>query len=410
MPRITPILVGLTCLTISSAATSATTVIGVLVDRVDPVVYEPHGKRMKKLKACGYEVIQVNASSLKEFSAEMQSKASQSKPNTLYWVEAHGEVADTDSDDVTALGTFHFAARKKVDSEPVRLFSDADFVSRATDLQPGSQMWVDACYAGACRSCKSLGGLGAACELNVKSYADNPSSEELIDIMCSGNTDCKRWNQVDIDGDGTIQPRELQKYFSNLYGAKEKLISTSYLKVNGPDQKAKKLIAHCDQVQGKLVETEIPMKLLPLVKSQQVERRKKLSTGKETIVTRFSDFASPKYWLETLGIEGVDPEKLTIAELRSALKTGLKSKGGRVKVAGNNDEYWEFETYVTGIEVSEEQAGPFVEVKCLYESTFKSYGEHSERKTVSPVAGTLTLRSDKCRKNLEGRKPPRRTH
>jgi len=96
--------------------------------------------------------------------------------------------------------------------------------------EEGIGSYLDSCHSGHCVSCEGASVL-ASCEGQSDSYLSNALNDELIALLCSQAGDCKHFQSIDSNGDGTVNGTELLEYFKKS-APHTKAVSTETFEAN----------------------------------------------------------------------------------------------------------------------------------------------------------------------------------
>lgn len=103
--------------------------------------------------------------------------------------------------------------------EPSTKLILGDEIVRVThDLHPGSRVYVDSCFSGACLA--NSGSLATSCRKNEQCNNLSQGWHDLVDLLCDARNECRLFNVLDKDHDGILSPAELETYFYADYNVK----------------------------------------------------------------------------------------------------------------------------------------------------------------------------------------------
>lgn len=214
-------------------------------------------RHIAQLSQCGYEVVNILGSPNPD---QLRSKLNPYKPmrsDEFFFVEGHGAFFKNGKMETKARG----AATDKKDGFYVgedheeKMMPAEKFLSVIEEFAPSANVHMDVCFAGACKAQGKLQ-LSLSSADYQPSFSYNPATELLIDLLCSKQGNCKKWQAVDRDGDGQITDFEFKSYLKRTSSrtSRTKILFSHVFSGNEVVEK-KQFVAHCENVAGQLKAT-----------------------------------------------------------------------------------------------------------------------------------------------------------
>jgi len=210
-------------------------VVSILLTPGDKKISEESNRHRNKLKACGYDVVEINSGTISEIKKSLE--VANVPAGTVVIVDSHGQAfADGHFSFIKegAPGIFREAQTASIpeyrppsgstDRERLKdfvLFSGDKLMNTVGKQIPEPRVWLDTCYAGFCpipEGCK----VGKVCAFTSAAREVADVTSILVDLMCSRKSDCALWRKVDRNGDGIVSGMEFETELKTRAGNTQK--------------------------------------------------------------------------------------------------------------------------------------------------------------------------------------------
>jgi hypothetical protein len=206
-------------------------ILSVLLNPDDKHIAEEANANRARLSSCGYDVVKVDTMELSAISEVVRK----SPPESLLMIDSHGFAFENGSFVFIKPGAPREPGRRGASLPPSNrvneateskhfqtykdyiIFTGNAFATAMDETGKRPKIWLDTCYAGYCpipRNCQA----GRVCSFGAAVSQFAPVTSLLIDLLCSKNSNCLTWKEVDKNGDGVVSSLELEARLKKLAG------------------------------------------------------------------------------------------------------------------------------------------------------------------------------------------------